>query len=369
MQKYFGRFVQILRNSKPSILAKVQGMSDDVLSREDVESLLQSNKVEGSQQTAAATEPRARIFAYDFKRPERIGKDQMRAMQSLHETLARSFGAALSAMLRTMIEVRLISVDQLTYSEFIYSLEVPTCYNLLKPMPLEGNWILDFSQSLLYPMIDRMLGGTVKPEGSIKRPLSEIELRLAGRITNTFLRELEHTWRNVVELNIEVERVESNPQLVQIVPPNEVVIMISFELTMGGVRGMTNLCIPFNTLERVGTKLTNNSWVGYTSAKSDRTSQDQLAKRLEESVVGLKVILARSTISTGDLFDLQPGDIISTDHDVKSMLDVEIADVVKFKASPGSLKGRKAIKIESVIHGKDSAVRSELESKSDAAVV
>ncbi len=195
-----------------------------------------------------------------------------------------------------------------------------------------------------------MLGGTVKSEAAIKRPLSEIELRLASRVTNTFLRELEHAWRNVIELDLEVERVESNPQLVQIVPPNEVVIMISFELMMGNVRGMANLCIPFNTIERVGTKLTNNSWIGYTSTKTDRTTQDQLAKRLDESVINLTVALARSTIKTSDLFDLQIGDIISTDHDVRDLLDVEIADVVKFKASPGSLKGRKAIKIEQVIH-------------------
>ncbi len=110
-------------------------MSDDVLSRQDVESLLQSSGIGAAPKAAPTTraEPRVRILAYDFKRPERIGKDQMRAMQSLHETLARSFGAALSAILRTMTEVRLISVDQLTYSEFIYSLEVPTCYNLLNP--------------------------------------------------------------------------------------------------------------------------------------------------------------------------------------------------------------------------------------------
>ncbi len=327
-------------------------MSDDVLSRQDVESLLQSSGIGASPRAAPNTrpEPRVRILAYDFKRPERIGKDQMRAMQSLHETLARSFGAALSAVLRTMTEVRLISVDQLTYSEFIYSLEVPTCYNLLKPKPLEGNWILDLSPSMLYPIIDRMLGGTVKTDGALKRPLSEIELRLASRVTTTFLRELEHSWRNVIELDMEVERVESNPQLVQIVPPNEVVIMISFELMMGSVRGMANLCIPFNTIERVGTKLTNNSWVGYTSTKADKSTQEQLARRLDESVINMTVTLANTTIKTSDLFDLQIGDIISTEHDIRQHLDVEIADVVKFKASPGSIKGRKAIKIEKVIH-------------------
>ncbi len=110
-------------------------------------------------------------------------------------------------------------------------------------MPLEGNWILDISPSLLYPIIDRMLGGEISAESTLKRPLSEIEMRLANRVTGVFLRELKHAWANVVNLDIQVERVESNPQLVQIVPPNEVVIMVSFEVIMGNMRGMSNLCI------------------------------------------------------------------------------------------------------------------------------
>ena len=88
----------------------------------------------------------------------------MRALQSLHEGFARNFGASLSALLRTIVESKLISVDQLTYSEFVYSLEIPTCFNLLRPTPLDGNWILDLSPSILYPIIDRMLGGTASAE-------------------------------------------------------------------------------------------------------------------------------------------------------------------------------------------------------------
>ncbi len=222
----------------------------------------------------------------------------MRALQSLHEGFARNFGASLSALLRTIVEAKLISVDQLTYSEFVYSLEIPTCFNLLKPMPLEGNWILDISPSLLYPIIDRMLGGVASAESTLKRPLSEIELRLTSRITGAFLRDLTAAWANAVTLVLEVQRVESNPQLVQIVPPNEVVILVSFELTMGKTRGMVNLCIPFNTIERIGSKLTNNSWIGYASSRSSDESQEHLSSMIGESVMEVVVTLARSTLKT-----------------------------------------------------------------------
>ncbi len=292
---------------------------------------------------------RQRVVAYDFKRPERVGKEQMRALQSLHEGFARNFGASLSALLRSIVEVKLISVDQLTYSEFVYSLEIPTCFNLLKPTPLEGNWILDLSPSLLYPIIDRMLGGGSMQDTAPKRPLSEIELRLTSRITNVFLRELASAWVNAVELKTVVERVESNPQLVQIVPPNEVVILVSFELTMGKIRGMVNLCIPFNTIERIGNKLTANSWVGYASSRYSDTTKERIAKQIDGAHAEVIVTLAHSKIRTEDLFALQIGDIISTEKDIHTPLDVEIQGVVKFVASPGAFKGRKAINIRGIV--------------------
>ncbi len=336
-------------------------MADDVLSRNDVESLLRS--LDGGAAPPVGTEAapatktetkkpasKVRVLAYDFKRPERVGKEQMRALQSLHDGFSRNVGASLSAVLRTIVDVRLISVDQLTYSEFVYSLEIPTCFNLLKPKPLEGNWVLDISPSLLYPIIDRMLGGNIGADSSLKRPLSEIELRLAARISSVFLRELEVAWANVLELKIEVERVESNPQLAQIVPPNEVVILVSFELSLGAIRGMANLCIPFNTIERVGSKLTSNSWVGYASIRSNSETTGKLASRLDGSMADVIVTLARSTIKSADLFDLEVGDIISTEKDVHHPLEVEIANRTKFHASPGSFKGRKAIQIEQIVN-------------------
>lgn len=335
-------------------------MSENTLSRNDVENLLKSldeTAASSSAPTPASSVklegkkggPKNRVLNYDFKRPERVGKEQMRSLQSLHDGFARNFGASLSAMLRSIIEVRLISVDQLTYSEFVYSLEIPTCFNLLKPMPLEGNWVLDISPSLLYPIIDRMLGGSVSSEAIPKRPLSEIELRLAARITTVFLKELQDAWRNVLEMDLQVERVESNPQLVQIVPPNEVVVMVSFELVMGAIRGTINLCIPFNTIERVGSKLSSNSWIGYATARTNEQSVKQISSRLDGSIADMVVTLARSSITTAELFGLEVGDIISTEKDIHHPLEVEIANRVKFMASAGSYKGRKAIKIEQVV--------------------
>ena len=141
-------------------------MADEVLSQSEVESLLNAMESHTAKAPAAPVasssvasalspvRPREKVTPYDFKRPERVGKEQMRALQSLHEGFGRNFGAALSALLRSIVEVKLTSVDQLTYGEFVFSLENPSCFNLLKAEPLEGSLILDINPSILYPIIE-----------------------------------------------------------------------------------------------------------------------------------------------------------------------------------------------------------------------
>lgn len=338
-------------------------MADEVLSQAEVESLLAAIDTSFSKSAepkpapkattaaspppkAPANRPREKVTPYDFKRPERVGKEQMRALQSLHEGFGRNFGASLSALLRTIVEVKLTGVDQLTYSEFVFSLENPTCFNLLSAEPLEGSLILDVNTAILYPIIDRLLGGGKGASPTSRRPLTEIELRLVGRITGLFLAEMKKAWENVLTLNLKVERVESNPQLVQIVPPNEVVVLISFELSLGDTRGMINLCIPYTSIERISGKLTANTWVGYSKAAATPESVDLMSKQLNGALVELVVTLAETRISTEDLLSLRIGDIITTDKDTRSAIEVTVEGISKFRASPGALKGHKAIQIQ-----------------------
>ena len=342
-------------------------MGGDVLSQAEVESLLNAMSSEESAgesariaspapaavkaASAPAVQARSRekITPYDFKRPERVGKEQMRALQTLHEGFGRNFAAGLSAMLRSMVEVKLTSVDQLTYSEFVFSLENPTCFNLLKADPLEGNLILDIKPSILYPIIDRLLGGGREGGALARRPLTEIELRIVSRITGLFLVELRTAWENVLDLDLQVIRVESNPQLVQIVPPNEVIVLISFELTIGEVRGMVNLCIPYNSIERISSKLTANSWISYGRQQTSPQNAQQISKAISSSLVELKVQLARTRITTGELIGLRVGDLIATEHDIRRPLVAMLEGVPKFHVSPGAFKGHKAICVQETL--------------------
>mgnify|MGYP000361133022 CR=1 FL=1 len=332
-------------------------MEEEVLSQDEVESLLQSMEA-SAPRTARSPEPapdvparlrtREKVTPYDFKRPERVGKEQMRALQTLHEGFSRNFAASLSGLIRSMVEVKLTSVDQLTYSEFVFSLENPTCFNVLRAAPLEGNIILDINPSVIYPILDRLLGGR---DGSppLRRPLTEIELRLVSRMTALFIAELRRAWENVMALEITVERVESNPQLVSIVPPNEVIVLISFELTIGQLRGMVNLCIPYNAIERISSRLTANTWQTYGKRTATEVTRNRITRQIRRSPLDVTVTLAESRITTSELIGLRVGDVITTDHDVRQALEVIVEGRLKYKARPGAVKGRKAIRIDEVL--------------------
>ena len=244
--------------------------------------------------------------------------------------------------------MKLTSVDQLTYSEFVFSLENPTCFNLLSAEPLEGQLILDINPSILYPIIDRLLGGSTRAR----------HCRRAGRSPKSscgwcrgsphcFSRRCSTPGKTCCKLELAVDRVESNPQLVQIVPPNEVVVLISFELTLGEMRGMMNLCIPFNSIERISNKLTANSWVSYSKQPPSVQSMQRISNQIAEAPVEVVVELATTRITTSDMLGLRVGDIIASEKDIRESLVVYIQGMPKFVASPGKYKGRKAIQIRS----------------------
>lgn len=326
----------------------------DVLSQSEVESLLAALEPTGEAAEAipqSDREAQAQIQPYDFKRPERVSKEQMQAFRTLHEGFSREMGAALSAMLRNICEVKLISVDQLTYSEFIYSLESPTCFALVDSKGLDGQIILDLNPAIIFPIVDRLLGGgrSAGEDGSIRRPLTEIEVRLARRVIDLILVALGNSWSDICEMELSVAQVESNPQLVQIVPPNEVVVLLSFEVRLADARGILNLCIPFNTIESKASKLTSDSWGANKKRQLDDTQRMNLDAGLTQAKIELNIRLAETRLSTADTMNLEIGDIIMTEVPSDRGADVCVDGRPIFKGAPGVYRGKKAIRITETI--------------------
>jgi flagellar motor switch protein FliM len=206
-----------------------------------------------------------------------------------------------------------------------------------------------------------LLGGgkdlTITPPG---RPLTDIELRLASRITKLAISGLQNAWSTVADLKLHVSQVESNPQLVQIVPPNEVVVLVSFELTMGEVRGIVNLCIPFNTIEPLSGKLTSDSWSAYQKRQNDPRQRIYLQANTTRSTVPVIVRLAETKLTAEELASLAVGDVILTERDQQAGVEVVIGGSPLFAANPGLVKGHKAIRITRKIPRRKDAVAEEL---------
>ncbi|MCK4658149.1 MAG: flagellar motor switch protein FliM [Phycisphaerae bacterium] len=295
----------------------------------------------GSDETAIRKEVRT----YDFKRPERVSKDQMRSLESIHEGFARNLGASLSGFLRTIVEVRVATIEQLTYSEFIHSLPNPTNFNLLTADPLEGQMCLEISPLIIYPIIDRLLGGSSADMFIPQRPLTMIELRLVKRITDRALECLTEVWSNLVAVSFTLAEVESNPHLVQIVAPNEVVVVIGFEIKMNTRVGTMSLCIPFNVIEPVMSKLATQGWLAYQRRASVEDKSQQITNLLHKAPLDLTVYLAQTTITVRDLVSLQPGDILQTTKPSGVELILQVRGKNKFAGVMGRHKRNYAFKI------------------------
>ncbi len=323
-----------------------------VLDQSEIDALLASVQAKADQQTedgpnlppAAGARRALDVHPYDFKRPRRVSNDQIRALASIHEVFARNFGVTLSGFLRSIIDVRVASVEQLAFNEFIQALPNPTGFVILQAPPLEGQMCLEISPLIIFPIIDRLLGGNARNPFIPQRPLTSIEWGLILRIVEEALDHLSEVWRNLVDAQFEVHATESNPQLVHIVAPSEVVVFISFEIRFGQNVGTMSLCVPFNTIESVLAHLTSQSWF-YKPKVATSVQQQRILRNLEKSRVLLSACLGRATIRLSDLRRLQAGDILQLDKPIDRDLIVRIHGRNKFAARPGQHRGRRALRL------------------------
>jgi len=285
------------------------------------------------------------VRPYDFKRPERVSKDQMRALQTLHESFARNFGASLSGFLRTIVEVKVANCEQMTYAEFISTLPNPTSFNLVQSDNLEGQMCLEISPLIIYPIIDRLLGGTTQDLFIPQRPMTLIETKLISNVTKRGLEALSEAWSGIRQLVFNISATESNPQLVQIVPPNEVVVVVGFEIKMSNRAGTMNLCIPYNVIEPVMDDLAAQSWFAVADQTKNAGLQERITKSVSRAAVEISGILAETTMTMQELINLQPGDLILTEKPAIKPVVLQVEGEKKFWASIGKIKGKRALQV------------------------
>lgn len=312
-----------------------------ILSQEEIDALLTTvaaGEQEGDPDSYEDEKLRS-IIAYDFRHPNRVSKDQIRTLENMHDNFAGHFGSALSAVLRTVVDVDLVSVDQITYSEFIMSLVSPSCTYTFSARPLEAVCLVDFNPTLTFGLIDRMFGGHGKVLES-ERELTGIERSVMTRLVRRLYSELAKSWEHLVQIEIEQVSFETNPQFIQIVPPGETVVVISFQIKLFQSTGLLTICYPYVALEPVINRLSAQNWIDATKKKNLEEDRAINANNLGVVDGDVSAILLETRIKMRDFLHLKVGDVIPSEKKINQPLVVSVNRRKKFLAKPG-LAGKK----------------------------
>ncbi len=318
----------------------------EILSQDEIDALLtaiSTGEVDATDYSAAKEQKKVKI--YDFRRPDKFSKDHIRTLQMMHETFARLTTTALSAQLRALVSVHVASVDQLTYEEFIRSIPNPTTLAVINMDPLKGSAVLEIDPSITFTIIDKLFGGTGEAS-KISRELTDIELSVMEGIIVRILGNLREAWSNVIDLRPRLGNIETNPQFAQIVPPNDMVVLITLETKVGDVEGMTNLCIPYISIEPIISKL--SAQYMYSSIRKGATDENAaiIQRRLNSVALPILAEIGDIQVRVQDILTLTVGDVIKLSNTkIGSDMTLKIGGRKKFKCRPGLVSNRLAVKI------------------------
>jgi len=334
----------------------------DILSQEEIDALLDVVEDEGDDVLDSGSGdllPQRQVTLYDFKRPNRVSKEQLRAFRGVHDKMARSLASQISSIMRSIVEIQLHSVDQMTYGEFLMSLPNPTSFNVFSMKPLEGSGVIEINPSIAFPMLDRLLGGKGEPFDA-SREFSDIELSLFETILRVMMSTLKEAWGPVMDVYPTIESKESSPNVVQIVAQNEIVVMVVMEIIIGHSSGMMNICYPVISLEPVLPKLASRDlMLNETSSKKSRNTELQVL--LGGAKVDVEANLGDADLTLGDILELQIGDVLRLSTPANDIVTVSVDGKERFRGEIGLRRFRKSIQITEVIDTERDAVKRALE--------
>jgi len=322
----------------------------DVLTQEQIDALLNAaNEDSGSLEELKNEESKKKIKVYDFRRPDKFSKDQIRTLYMLHESFARLLNTYMSSHLRTLVNVDVASVEQLTYQEFVQSIANPSVITILGVPPLKGNIIFEVSSEIAFAYIDRVFGGDGNTSMKV-RVLTEIEDAVMRRFVDNAMERFKESWSNVTEMNPVLEATESNPQFTQIVPPNDMVVIVTLHTKLGEVEGFMNICIPYLVLEPIMSKLTTTFWVAASVAKDENQGQAEIIRRkLNKTKVPFVVEVGRVQITIKEFLTLGFGDVLQLNTKVKEDFPCMVGTNPKFYCRPGTFGKKLAVQITQVV--------------------
>ncbi|MFJ8256840.1 flagellar motor switch protein FliM [Peribacillus asahii] len=326
-------------------------MSGEILSQSEIDALLSALSTgEMDAEELKKEEVEKRVKVYDFKRALRFSKDQIRSLTRIHENFARLLTTYFSAQLRTYIHIAVASVDQLPYEEFVRSIPKMTILNVYEVPPLDGRIILEVNPNIAYAMMDRVLGGRGESVNKVEN-LTEIETKIMTSLFEKAFENLQEAWSTIVDIDPMMTDFEVNPQFLQLVSPNDTVIVISLNIQVGDTTGMINMCIPHVVLEPIIPNLSAHYWMQTSQKERSPEEMAMLEKRITYSDMSIAAELGETSITIHDFLQLDVGDVIELNQPIDAPLTVKIGDVPKFYGQPGKVGKKLAIQILDILKG------------------
>jgi len=321
----------------------------DILSQNEIDNLLQqlsAGELDVREFAKESNEKKVRV--HDFRRPSKFAKDHIRTLQIINENYARLLTNFLSGYLRTLVQVDVLTVQAMQYSEFTNSIANPAVLGIVDFNPLPGSIIMEINPSIAYSLIDRILGGRGMGVERV-RGFTEIEIAILMRLISQMLGLMREPWENVTAIRPVLDRIETNPQFAQLMSPNEMVALITFTAKIGEMEGLLNLCIPHMTVEPIMAKLSTRLWFSLIERESTQESKQAISLKIEETKVPVKAILGKTSISVQDFLMLQQGDVLTLNTSVEDKVEIYVGEILKFYGKPGARNKRLAVKITDVI--------------------
>ncbi|EOS32439.1 MAG: flagellar motor switch protein FliM [Kineothrix sp.] len=320
----------------------------EVLSQSEIDSLLAALSTGELEVDETQQEKEKQVKNYDFKRPAKFSKEHLRTLEIIYEHYGRLVSTNLAVYLRKNIQISVASSETVTFSEFSNALSNPVILGIINFSPLPGNIIIDVSCNLGFAMIDRMLGGQGNPLEK-NREFSEIEMAILEKLIIICMQMMREPWKNVLDINPVMERIETNSQFAQMIAPSDMIAIVTLNVKIGEIEGLMNICLPFFTLEDIIDKLNTKFWYSTMQAKSSENYEEYIESLIRRVSIPVKAVLGKSSVSVNDFVNLQPGDIIRLDKGVDSELNIYVGNLRKFTALPGSSKDKYAVRVTSVI--------------------
>lgn len=311
-----------------------------VLSQEEIDGVFKKMRDDASDAPGQKAQP------YDFRRPDRIAKDQLRAIHLLHENFARSLASSLSAYLRAYVAVNLVSVEQLSFMEFTQCLPSPTSMIALGMKPFDGNAVLEINPSLVFPILEMLLGGSGK-SARMTREITEIEQSILEGLLRIILQDLRTSWQAVTALEFSIESHETEPQLLQILAPNEAVVAISIEVRIGETAGMMNIGIPSIIVKMLRQKFDQQWSVRKTQATE--AEHTRVMRLIRPAIMYLDARLQGPTLSVGTLLDLGVGDVLEFDYPIGKPVDVTVNGRLKYRGEVVTSGRKRAFEVRQLV--------------------